>query len=211
MINITLLLDILKRSYPNARCSLNYKNPFELLVATILSAQCTDERVNQVTKTLFQKYPSPKAFAEADLQQIAKDIRPTGFFRNKAESIQKASEQILLLYQGEVPRRMEDLVKLRGVGRKTANVIMGNAFGMAEGIVVDTHVARLSRRLGLTHETQPEKIEKALMQLIPVSEWVIFPHLVIAHGRAVCKARSPACDKCPLSTHCPSSPLKKAE
>lgn len=203
-LDIAQLLRILKQSYPDARCALNYKNPFELMVATILSAQCTDERVNQVTATLFQKYPSPKAFAEAELLDIAEDIRPTGFFRNKAESIQKASQQILLLHQGEVPRQMEDLIKLRGVGRKTANVIMGNAFGFAEGVVVDTHVSRLSQRLGLTREIQPEKIEKDLMQLIPASEWVLFPHLMIAHGRTICKARKPVCEKCPLASQCPS-------
>jgi endonuclease III len=204
---IELILTLLKDHYPDAHCALIYNNPFELMVATILSAQCTDERVNQVTLQLFKKYTSPHAFAQVDLAELEQDIRPTGFFRNKALAIQMASQEIILKHAGQVPRKMVDLIQLRGVGRKTANVVMGNAFGRAEGVVVDTHVSRLSQRLGLTQETQPEKIEKDLMRLIPEQEWVLFPHLMISHGRALCKARSPKCEACFLTALCPSSPI----
>ena len=202
---VRLILSALKQHYPDAHCALHFSNPFELMVATILSAQCTDERVNQVTEKLFQKYTSPQDFAEAELSELEQDIRPTGFFRNKALSIQEASQAILKNHGGEVPNNLAQLVALRGVGRKTANVVMGNAFGKADGVVVDTHVSRLSQRLGLTHESQPEKIEQELMRLIPENDWVLFPHLMIAHGRAVCKARTPLCERCQLVQLCPSS------
>jgi endonuclease-3 len=200
-----LILSALKQHYPDAHCALHYSNPFELMVATILSAQCTDVRVNLVTADLFQKYTGPEDFAQADLLDLEQDIRPTGFFRNKALSIQLASQQILHEHGGEVPNDLAKLVALRGVGRKTANVVMGNAFGKADGIVVDTHVSRLSQRLGLTQATQPEKIEQDLMILIPKADWVLFPHLMISHGRALCKARTPQCERCFLALNCPSA------
>lgn len=199
------LLQTLKQEYPDAHCALNYSNPFELLVATILSAQCTDERVNQVTAHLFPKYPNPEAFASADLTELQNDIRSTGFFRNKAIAIQESSLQILQNHQGQVPNDMPALTALKGVGRKTASVVMGNAYGHAEGVVVDTHVGRLSRRLGLSKEKQPEKVERDLMKLIPHEDWVIFPHLMIFHGRAVCTARKTFCTSCVLQEHCPSA------
>ena len=200
-----LITSALKQHYPDAHCALHYSNPFELMVATILSAQCTDVRVNQVTAGLFKKYTGPQDFAQADLLELEQDIRPTGFFRNKALSILQASQQILSEHGGEVPNDLAKLVALRGVGRKTANVVMGNAFGKAEGVVVDTHVSRLSQRLGLTQATQPEKIEQDLMALIPETDWVLFPHLMISHGRALCKARVPQCEGCFLALLCPSA------
>lgn len=199
------ILQVLKQTYPDAHCALNYQNAFELLIATILSAQCTDERVNQVTESLFQIYPNPQAFADADIQELEAAIRPTGFFRNKAASIQSTSRQLLALHDGQVPCSMDALTALKGVGRKTASVVMGNAYNQAEGVVVDTHVGRLSGRLGLTQNTQPEKIEQDLMRLIPKAEWVLFPHLMISHGRAICKARKPACNQCPLQSDCPTA------
>ncbi|MGV3525624.1 MAG: endonuclease III [Candidatus Sericytochromatia bacterium] len=199
------ILSELSVAYPDAHCELNYRNPFELLVATILSAQCTDIRVNQVTSALFERYPDPQAFAEASLFEIEEAVRPTGFFRNKAAAIQGTARQLLTLYGGEVPNQMDDLIKLPGVGRKTASVVMGNAYGKAEGVVVDTHVSRLSQRLGLTDATLPEKIEKDLIRLIPKKLWVIFPHWMIAHGRSICKARKPLCAHCPLAVSCPSA------
>lgn len=198
------VLKHLKVLYPEAKCELNYQTTFELLVATILSAQCTDKRVNQVTETLFVKYPSPYHFAEADLQELEQDIHATGFFRNKARSIQASAQILIARYQGEVPCDMKALTSLPGVGRKTASVVMGNAFGRAEGVVVDTHVGRLSQRLGLTSAKTPEKIEQDLMALIPKKDWVLFPHLMIFHGRAVCKARQPDCQRCGLADFCPS-------
>lgn len=199
------ILSELSSAYPDAHCELNYRNPFELLVATILSAQCTDVRVNQVTSNLFERYPDPSAFAAASLADLEEAIRPTGFFRNKAAAIQETAQQLLSLYGGEVPNQMSALVALKGVGRKTASVVMGNAYGKAEGVVVDTHVSRLSQRLGMSTENSPEKIERDLMRLVPTELWVIFPHWMIAHGRAVCKARSPLCCGCPLALHCPSA------
>lgn len=201
------VLERLAEAYPSAHCALNYQNAFELLVATILSAQCTDVRVNQVTEKLFKVYASPQDFASADLYLIEQAIRPTGFFHNKAEAIQTASRQILAEHGGEVPQTMAELTALKGVGRKTASVVMGNAFGHVDGIVVDTHVARLSRRLGLSQQQQPEKIEKDLMELIPAKDWIQFPHWMIAHGRSLCKARKPSCSGCPLASGCPSSEL----
>lgn len=203
--NFKKILSLLKELYPDADCALNFSNPFELLVATILSAQCTDIRVNQVTEALFKKYTSVKDFAEADLNELEQDVKSTGFFRNKALAIQATASDILLKYQGNVPQTLEQLTQLKGVGRKTASVVMGNAFGHVEGIVVDTHVSRLSQRLGLTKSQTPEKIEQDLMILVEKADWILFPHLLISHGRALCKARKPLCQDCALNTLCPTA------
>ncbi len=197
-----------KRAYPDAHCALNHSNALELLIATILSAQCTDERVNIVTETLFHKYRNTTDFASVSQEELEQDIHSTGFFRNKAKNIRAACEMILQEYGGEVPAEMEKLLALPGVARKTANVVLGNAFGIASGVVVDTHVARVSQRLGLTEENLPEKIERDLMALIPEDDWIHFSHLLIAHGRAVCQARRPKCEACGLEPICPSSLLK---
>ncbi|MDQ3919160.1 MAG: endonuclease III [Acidobacteriota bacterium] len=201
------IVRLLKKEYPQARCSLNYSNPLELLVATILSAQCTDERVNLVTAELFRKYRTAEDYAGAPAAELERDIRPTGFFRNKAKSIQGACRLIAERHGGSVPRSMEELLELPGVARKTANVVLGNAYGVASGVVVDTHVARLSARLGLSSEKTPEKIEQDLAPIIPKSDWILFPHLLIAHGRKVCKARGPLCGECVLAKLCPSANL----
>lgn len=203
------IIRLLRREYPDARCSLDYSNPLELLVATILSAQCTDERVNIVTATLFRKYRSPGDYAAAPVAELEQDIRSTGFFRNKAKAIQGACRLIEAEHGGRVPRTMEELLALPGVARKTANVVLGNAFDIASGVVVDTHVARVSTRLGLTAEKQPEKMERDLMTLVPPGDWIHFPHLLIAHGRRTCKARTPLCADCILEPLCPSSLLKQ--
>jgi endonuclease-3 len=195
----------LDQAYPDARCSLDFGTPLELLVATILSAQCTDERVNIVTKTLFQKYPTAADYADAPPEQFEADIKSTGFYRNKARHIQGAGRIIADRYGGEVPRTMDELTTLPGVARKTANVVMGNAYGIVEGVVVDTHVGRIARRLGLTESDDPVKVEADLMATLPQSEWLRFAHQVILHGRAVCKAQRPACEECVLSDLCPSS------
>lgn len=200
---IAWVLEQLEELYPDAECELNYGSPFELLVATILSAQCTDVRVNLVTPELFRRFSGPEAFANADIAEIEALIRSTGFFHNKATAIQSASRQLMAEHQGTVPNDLQALTALKGVGRKTASVVMGNAFGRADGIVVDTHVARLSQRLRLSRQTQPEKIELDLMTLVPAENWVQFPHWMIAHGRRVCKARKPLCSECPLALHCP--------
>ncbi len=193
----------LKKEYPDAHCELAHANAFELLVATILSAQCTDERVNIVTATLFRKYRSPQDYLEVAQEELELDIRPTGFFRNKAKSIQGASRKIIENFGGAIPQTMEELLTLNGVARKTANVVLGNAFGIASGVVVDTHVSRLSQRLGLTENVAPEKIEKDLTELVPQKEWILFPHLLIAHGRKICQARKPRCEICVLENICP--------
>ena len=193
----------LRREYPDATCSLDFRTPLELLVATILSAQCTDERVNRVTKDLFRKYRSAADYAHAPQDQFERDIQSTGFFRNKAKSIIATSQAIEERFGGEVPKDLEALVELPGIGRKTANVVLGTAFGIASGVVVDTHVARVSRRLGLTAEKDPAKIERDLMDLVPKSEWVAFSHRMIHHGRRLCVARKPKCDECPLRPFCP--------
>ncbi len=193
----------LKKEYPDAHCELAHANAFELLVATILSAQCTDERVNIVTATLFRKYRSPQDYLEVAQEELELDIRPTGFFRNKAKSIQGASRKIIENFGGAIPQTMEELLTLNGVARKTANVVLGNAFGIASGVVVDTHVSRLSQRLGLTENVAPEKIEKDLTGLVPQKEWILFPHLLIAHGRKICQARKPRCEICVLENICP--------
>jgi endonuclease-3 len=195
----------LEREYPDAGTELAWKNPLELLVATILSAQTTDVRVNQVTRELFEKYRAAEDYAAADAAQLEKDIRPTGFYRNKARALQGMARALLERHGGEIPRTMAELVALPGVGRKTANVVLGNAFGVDEGIVVDTHVRRVSRRLGLTEEKDPEKIEQDLLRVVPEEDRTIFSHLLIFHGRRVCKARKPDCPGCVLNDVCPSA------
>ena len=195
----------LKSAYPDARTALDWSNPLELLVATILSAQTTDVRVNAVTPDLFSKYPAAADYAGADPAELEEDIRPTGFFRNKAKSLQGMAHALVEDHGGEVPRTMEELVALPGVGRKTANVVLGNAFAIDEGVVVDTHVRRLSNRLGFTAHNDPEKIERDLMQTVPKEDWTVFSHLLILHGRSVCKARKPACGDCVVNDLCPSA------
>ncbi len=195
------ILKILDELYPDPRCSLDFTDPLQLLVATILSAQCTDERVNLVTPALFGKYPSAKAFAEAPLAQLEQDIRSTGFYHNKAVAIRESSKIIAERFGGQVPRDMETLVGLPGVGRKTANVILGNAFGIP-GIAVDTHVSRVSTRLGLTHAKGADKIEQDLKALLDRARWVKFSHQLIQHGRKICTAKKPQCPICPLRPHC---------
>jgi endonuclease-3 len=193
----------LRRHYPDARCSLDFDSPLELLVATILSAQCTDERVNQVTRRLFQKYRSAADYARVPLEELENDVKSTGFYRNKAKSIQGCCRALLDQHGGQVPRDFDALLGLPGIGRKTANVILGAAFGIASGIVVDTHVARLSRRLGLSRQKDPNKIEQDLTAQIPKKEWIDFGHRMIQHGRRVCTARKPQCEGCPLESFCP--------
>ena len=197
----------LKKAYPDAHCALNHTNAFELLIATILSAQCTDERVNIVTATLFRKYLGPQDYVDATTEELENDIRSTGFFRNKTKSIKAASARLLEVYGGEVPKRMDELLTLGGVARKTANVVLGNAFGIASGVVVDTHVSRLSQRLGLTKQQTAEKIEKDLTELVPKKHWIMFPHWMIFHGRRICIARKPRCTQCVLADICPSYKL----
>lgn len=204
---IGAIIEQLQQAYPNATCALDHTNAFELLVATILSAQCTDERVNKVTPALFARFPTPFAMAEADITELEELIRSTGFFRNKAKNIQGASQRIVAEYGGEVPGNMADLLTLPGVARKTANVVLGTAYGIADGVVVDTHVKRLSNRLALTQHDDPEKIEKDLMALVPREHWVEFAHMLILHGRQVCDARKPRCSVCTLSQLCPSAQL----
>jgi endonuclease-3 len=193
----------LRADYPEASCSLEFDTPLELLVATILSAQCTDERVNQVTRGLFRKYRCAADFASAPIEDLEKDIQSTGFFRNKARNIQSCCQKLCEEYGGEVPKDLDALVDLPGVGRKTANVVLGTAFGIASGVVVDTHVSRLSQRLGLTDQTDPVKIERDLMEQMPPKEWVAFSHRMIQHGRQICQARRPKCGECPLARWCP--------
>jgi endonuclease III len=195
----------LRRLYPDARSSLNFTNPLELLIATQLSAQCTDERVNIVTADLFKKYRSVEDYATVSQEELEQDIRSTGFYRNKAKNIRAASQRIITNYGGEVPRTMEDLLTLPGVARKTANVVLGNAFGIIVGFVVDTHIGRLARRFGWTTNEDPVKVEQDLMRLIPQQDWLDLSHLMIYHGRAVCLARKPLCEKCTLAKLCPSA------
>jgi len=199
---VRAILAKLDEAYPAATCALVHENPFQLLIATILSAQCTDVRVNEVTRTLFQKYRKPEDFAYANPRDLEAEIRTCGFFRSKTKSIQGASKQILEEFSGEVPRTMEQLLTLPGVARKTANVVLGTAFGIASGIVVDTHVQRVSGRLDLTRNTDPKKIEQDLMQIIPKDKWIIFSHQLIWHGRRVCQARKPRCMECNLERIC---------
>lgn len=199
---VAAILAKLDEAYPAASCELKHENPFQLLVATILSAQCTDVRVNQVTKTLFKKYPNAEALAYATPNKLEQAIRPTGFFHNKTKSIMGASKAIVENFGGQVPRSMEDLLTLPGVARKTANVVLGTAYGIASGVVVDTHVIRLSQRLDLTGQEQPKKIEEDLMSIIPREKWIQFSHQLIWHGRRVCFARKPNCIMCNLNSIC---------
>jgi endonuclease III len=194
----------LRKAYPNAHCELNYSTPLELLVATILSAQCTDKRVNLVTHELFKKYRNARDYAEAPLADLEQAIKTAGFFRNKAKNIQACCRKLVEKHGGEVPRAMAELTHLDGVGRKTANVVLGNAFNLNEGVVVDTHVGRLSERLGLTREKSPEKIEQDLMKLVPREQWTLFSHWLIWHGRRRCDARKPDCAECEIRTLCPT-------
>jgi len=198
----------LKRAYPDAKTALNYSNPFELLIATILSAQSTDVRVNIVTADLFRKYKKPEDYLKVSAHELEKDIHSTGFFRNKTKSIQGTAKLLTEQYGGEVPHTMDELLELPGVARKTANVVLGNAFGIKAGVVVDTHVTRLSHRLALSEEKTAEKIEQDLIPIVPKKAWVIFPHLLIYHGRKICKARNPLCEECAIEKLCPSSYLK---
>lgn len=205
------IIKLLKRAYPDAKCSLNYSNAFELLIATILSAQCTDVRVNIVTEDLFRKYRKPEDYLKVSAKELERDIRTTGFFRNKTKSIQGTAKILTENYGGKVPETIAELLELPGVARKTANVVLGNAFGINSGVVVDTHVTRLSHRLGLSEEKTAEKIEQDLIEIVPKKDWVMFSHLLIAHGRAICKARNPLCAECPVEKLCPSSYLKTGE
>jgi endonuclease-3 len=198
------ILAILKKTYPKAKCSLDYKTPLQLIVATILSAQCTDVRVNMVTPGLFKKYPTAAKLAAADSGELEKEIQSTGFYRNKAKSLKAMAAALVEKHGGKVPQTMEELTQLAGVGRKTANVVLGNAFGKNVGVVVDTHVARVSQRLGLTKQTDPVKIETDLMKLVPQEDWTIWSHLLIFHGRAVCQARNPKCGECVILKLCPT-------
>jgi endonuclease III len=196
------LIELFQRYYPEPKCALNYSNPGELLIATILSAQCTDERVNLVTEKLFVKYKSLGAFAKASLPELEQDIHSTGFYKNKAKNIIACAQVIMKKHGGDVPKDLESLVQLAGVGRKTANVVLGNAFQIASGVVVDTHVSRLSQRMNLTRQKTPEKIEVDLQKLVPKKHWINFSHWLILHGRAVCKARKPVCNTCFLDDTC---------
>jgi endonuclease III len=208
---IAKIFPVLKSTYPDAKCSLDHRTPLQLLVATILSAQCTDLRVNLVTKSLFKKYKTPADYARSAVGELEKDIQSTGFYRNKAKSIRAMAQSLLDQHGGKVPETMEELTALAGVGRKTANVVLGNAFSQNVGVVVDTHVSRLSQRLDLTSHTAPEKIEQDLMQEVPQEDWTLWSHLLIHHGRAICTARSPACEKCPIFKFCPTGPKILAE
>ncbi|MEQ9369475.1 MAG: endonuclease III [Coleofasciculus chthonoplastes F3-SA18-01] len=198
----------LKRLYPDAHCTLNYDTPVQLLVATILSAQCTDERVNQVTPELFRQFPNALAIAQADIEVLEALVRPTGFYRNKAKNIQGACRMIVAEFGGQIPRRMELLIKLPGVARKTANVVLANAFDIHEGVTVDTHVKRLTQRLGLTEHSDPIRIERDLMRLLPVEDWENWSIRLIYHGRAICQAKKPKCDACLLADFCPSARIE---
>src|SRR6266498_3411672 len=199
------ILSRLRKAYPDAHCELNYTNPLELLMATILSAQCTDKRVNLVTTELFRKYRTAADYASARAAELEEAIKTTGFYRNKTKSIQTCCRALVERHAGEVPRTMDELVRLGGVGRKTANVVLGNAFGLNEGVVVDTHVTRLSQRLGLTKQKNPEKIERELMKIVPRGQWTLFSHWLIWHGRRRCDARKPDCPNCEIAKWCPSA------
>ena len=194
---------ILREHYPDAKCELDYQTPLQLLIATILSAQCTDDRVNLVTKSLFRKYPDAAAYANAPQKDLEREIQSTGFYHNKAKSIQSCCQSLLERYDGQVPHDIEKMIELPGIGRKTANVVLGTAFGIASGIVVDTHVTRVSQRLGLTQEKNPEKIEQDLLRQFPRKEWIAISNRMVHHGRYVCTARKPQCDTCPLGSICP--------
>lgn len=199
-----MIIKRLKKEYPDAHCALDHSNAFELLIATILSAQCTDERVNLVTANIFRKYRRPADYVAVTQAELESDIHSTGFFRNKSRNIQAACSRLLDTFDGEVPKTMDELLTLGGVARKTANVVMGNAFGIPSGVVVDTHVGRLSRRLGLTLHEDPEKVENDLQELVPKKHWIMLPHWLIFHGRRVCQAKKPKCSECVLADICPS-------
>ena len=199
------VIELLEKEHPDAKIALHYTNPLELLVATILSAQCTDERVNLVTKALFKKYTKAEDYAKADLTELEQDIKSTGFYRNKAKNIKKSSQLLVEKYNSQVPRTMEELLELPGVARKTANIVLSNAFGVVEGVAVDTHVRRLAQRLGLTESDDPTKIEADLMNLVPREKWMRITDLLIFHGRRICIARKPKCDACVLNKICPSA------
>jgi endonuclease-3 len=201
------IIRILHETFPDAKCDLNFNNAWELLVATILSAQCTDQKVNQVTPALFARYPTPQALAEADIEEVEKLIYSTGFYRNKAKNIQGAARRLVEVYEGEVPSEINELLALPGVARKTANVVLGNIFRIAEGVVVDTHVKRLADRLGLSSESVPEKIERDLIALTPREEWIALSHLLVYQGRRVCDAKKPNCPGCSIRHLCPSSAI----
>ena len=203
VVRLEKIIAVLDRTYPEAKCELRHSKPLELLIATILSAQCTDKRVNIVAKELFEKYRSAADYANASLAELEQAIKTTGFFRNKANNIQACYRKLVERHAGEVPRTMEELTQLDGVGRKTANVVLGNAFGINAGVVVDTHVARLSQRLGLTKQKTPEKIEQELMALVPRKQWTLFSHWLIWHGRRRCNARKPDCSNCEIQKLCP--------
>ncbi|MGB7294637.1 MAG: endonuclease III [Candidatus Aminicenantales bacterium] len=199
------IIRILRREYPRSRTALEFETPLQILIATILAAQCTDQRVNQITPALFRKYPDAAALAAADRQELEAEIRPTGFFRNKAKSIIGAARKIVEDYGGKVPVSMADLITLPGVARKTANIVLSSGYGIAEGIAVDTHVKRLSGRLGLSRQRDPDKIERDLMKLVPKKDWLDFNYMLVNHGRKLCQARKPRCPECPLRTLCPSA------
>ena len=201
--------DVLATEYPGAECELDHRNGFELLIATILAAQCTDERVNQVTRPLFQQYPTAADIAKLSQEELEELVRPTGFYRNKAKSVKGCCEALVERHGGEVPQNMKDLVKLPGVGRKTANVVLGVAYGIPTGIVVDTHVQRVGRRLGLADEKNADKTEAVLNQLLPQDQWIEFSHRIILHGRRVCKAKKPQCDDCTLRPLCPQNGVEQ--
>lgn len=202
---IPKILSLLKKNYPSAKIVLNYSNNWELLVAVVLSAQCTDKKVNEVTAKLFQKYPKLEDYAKTDLKEFEQDIKSTGFYHNKAKNILAAAKLVKEKFSGQVPKTMEELIFLPGVARKTANIILGNAYGIVEGIAVDTHVSRVTQRLGLTQNSDPIKIEQDLMQLMPKKEWFKFTYMVIEFGRQICDAKHPLCTKCPLNKSCPSA------
>ena len=202
------IIKILRELYPQSHTALYFQNPLEILVATILSAQCTDKKVNEVTPGVFKKYQSAKDFAEADLRELEKEIRPTGFYRNKAKNIQAAAQKIEKDFSGKVPSSMDDLLTLPGVARKTANIVLSSAYHKAEGIAVDTHVKRLSQRLGLSDEKNPDKIERDLMDVVPKKEWLHFNYMLVNHGRKICKAKKPLCRECRLNQLCPSAQIK---
>jgi endonuclease-3 len=199
------IIDLLENQYPRAKTALHYSSPLEILIATILSAQCTDKRVNIVTKSLFKKYRTTEDYANADISELEQDIRSTGFYRNKAKNIKNAGQMMVEKFDSQVPNTMKEILELPGVARKTANIVLSNAYGVVEGIAVDTHVRRLSKRLGLTENKNPDKIEKDLMQIVPKSQWKRINNLLISHGRKICKARKPECYSCILNKICPSA------
>jgi endonuclease-3 len=204
-LRVAKIIALLEKEYPDAKIALNHSNPLELLVATILSAQCTDERVNAVTKSLFKKYRRAEDYAKADLKELEREIRPTGFYRNKAKNIRACGKMLVEEFGSQVPKTMEEILDLPGVARKTANVVLSNAYGIVEGIAVDTHVRRLAQRLGLTKNDDPVKIERDLMNLVPRDKWMRFTDLLIFHGRRICSARKPKCEECVLNKLCPSA------